>query len=113
MAPFFVVKSEVVPFFVVKWPPNLIGIVMLKGSNCPESDEKLVPNIIDKNNPSLLNVQVKSGNSVQTFRSELLLAGLFCESVSPVSHSCFGCLLNASSEEVRKIPRLVWLDISS
>ncbi len=49
MAPFFVVKSEVVPFFVVKWPPNLIGIVMLKGSNCPESDEKLVPNIIDKN----------------------------------------------------------------
>ena len=50
MAPFFVIKSEVVPFFVVKWPPNLIGAVMLKGNNCPESDWKLVPNIIDKNN---------------------------------------------------------------
>lgn len=49
MVPFFVVKSEVVPFFVVKWPPNLIGIAMLKGKNCSESDEKLVPNIIDKN----------------------------------------------------------------
>ena len=48
VAPFFVVKSEVVPFFVVKWSSNLIGIATLKGNNCPESDEKLVPNIIDK-----------------------------------------------------------------
>ncbi len=49
MAPFSVVKSEVVSFFVIKWPPNLIGIATLKGNNGPESDEKLVPNIIDKN----------------------------------------------------------------
>jgi len=45
VAPFFVVKSEVVPFFVVKWPPNLIGIATLEGNNGSESDEKLSPNI--------------------------------------------------------------------
>ena len=38
-----------VSFFIVKWPPNLIGIATLEGNNGSESDEKLVPNIIDKN----------------------------------------------------------------
>jgi hypothetical protein len=49
LAPFFVIKSEMVPFFVVKWPPNLIGIATLKENNGSESDEKLIPDIIDKN----------------------------------------------------------------
>jgi len=48
VAPFSVVKSEVVSFFIVKWPPNLMSIVRLKGNSGPKFDEKLVPNIIDK-----------------------------------------------------------------
>ncbi len=40
--------SEGVPFFVVKWPLNQIIVATLKGIHCPESDWKLVPDIIDK-----------------------------------------------------------------
>jgi hypothetical protein len=50
VAPFSVVKCEVVSFFVVKWPPNLMSIVRLRGNSGPKFDEKLVPNIIDKHN---------------------------------------------------------------
>ena len=48
VAPFFVVKKAMVHFFVVKWPPNQIIVVRLKGDNGSDSDWKLVPNIIDK-----------------------------------------------------------------
>lgn len=53
MAPFSVVKSEVVSFFVIKWPPNLMSIATLNGNSGSKSDEKLVPNIIDKNRGEL------------------------------------------------------------
>ena len=39
-----------VPFFVVTWPPNLMSSDTFKGIFGPDSDEKLVPNIIDKYN---------------------------------------------------------------
>jgi len=35
VAPFSVVKSEVVSFFVIKWPPNLMSIVMLQRNSWP------------------------------------------------------------------------------
>src|SRR5258706_13333699 len=41
-------RSQVVPFFVVTWPPNLISSDTFKGISGPDSDEKLAPNIIDK-----------------------------------------------------------------
>jgi hypothetical protein len=46
--PFSLAKSQVVPFFVVTWPPNLIISDLFKGISGPDSDEKLAPNIIDK-----------------------------------------------------------------
>jgi len=46
--PFSLAKSQVVPFFVVTWPPNLISSDTFKGISGPDSDEKLAPNIIDK-----------------------------------------------------------------
>jgi hypothetical protein len=48
VAPFSVVKKAMVHFSVVKWPPNQIIVVRLKGDNGSDSDWKLVPNIIDK-----------------------------------------------------------------
>jgi hypothetical protein len=48
VAPFFVSKSQVVPFFIVTWPPNLISSDMFKGISGPDPDSKLAPNIIDK-----------------------------------------------------------------
>jgi len=38
------------PFFVVTWPPNLTSSDTFKRISGPDSDEKLVPNIIDKYN---------------------------------------------------------------
>ena len=46
--PFSLAKSQVVPFFVVTWPPNLIISDTFKEISGPDSDEKLAPNIIDK-----------------------------------------------------------------
>src|SRR5258708_5343596 len=46
--PFFIVKRAVVSFFVGKWYPNQIIVATQKGSHCPESNWKLVPDIIDK-----------------------------------------------------------------
>jgi hypothetical protein len=48
VAPFFVIKSHLVPFFIVTWPPNLMSSDRFKGISGPDSDEKLAPNIIDK-----------------------------------------------------------------
>jgi hypothetical protein len=48
VAPFFISKKSVAPFFVVTWPPNLSSSDTFKGISGPDSDEKLVPNIIDK-----------------------------------------------------------------
>jgi hypothetical protein len=48
VAPFFVSKKSVAPFFVVTWLPNLSSSDAFKGISGPDSDEKLVPNIIDK-----------------------------------------------------------------
>ena len=48
VAPFFVSKSQVVPFFIVTWPLNLISSDTFKGISGPLSDSKLAPNIIDK-----------------------------------------------------------------
>ncbi len=48
VAPFFVSKKSVAPFFVVTWLPNLSSSDTFKGIFGPDSDEKLVPNIIDK-----------------------------------------------------------------
>ena len=45
VAPFFVSKKSVAPFFVVTWPPNLSSSDMFKGIAGPDSDEKLVPYI--------------------------------------------------------------------
>jgi hypothetical protein len=50
VAHFFVIKSQVVPFFIVTWPPNLMSSDTFKGISGPDSDEKLAPNIIDKYN---------------------------------------------------------------
>ncbi len=38
------------PFFIRKWPPNLILRVTHTGNRCPLCDSKLVPDIIDKYN---------------------------------------------------------------
>jgi Integrase core domain len=46
--PFSLAKSQVVPFFAVTWPPNLMSSDTFKGISGPHSDEKLAPNIIDK-----------------------------------------------------------------
>jgi hypothetical protein len=46
--PFSVAKSQVVPFFVVTWPPNLSSSDTFKGIAGPDPDEKLAPDIIDK-----------------------------------------------------------------
>lgn len=46
--PFSFSKSQVVPFFIVTWPPNLIISDTFKGISGPDPDEKLAPNIIDK-----------------------------------------------------------------
>jgi hypothetical protein len=54
VAPFFVSKKSVAPFFVVSWPPNLMSSDTFKGISGPDSDEKLVPNIIDKYSHSSL-----------------------------------------------------------
>ena len=43
-------RNEVAPFFVVKWLPNQIIVATLQGGHGSDSDWKLVPNIIDKNN---------------------------------------------------------------
>ncbi len=48
VAPFFIIKSQVVPFFMVTWPPNLFSSDTFKGISGPDSDSKLAPNIIDK-----------------------------------------------------------------
>jgi len=48
VALFFVSKSQVLPFFGVRWPPNLIISDVGKGISGPDSDSKLAPNIIDK-----------------------------------------------------------------
>ena len=48
VAPFFIIKSQVVPFFIVTWPPNLFSSDTFKGISGPDSDSKLAPNIIDK-----------------------------------------------------------------
>ncbi len=48
VAPFFVSKKSVAPFFGVTWLPNLSSSDTFKGISGPDSDEKLVPNIIDK-----------------------------------------------------------------
>jgi hypothetical protein len=48
VAPFFIIKSQVVPFFIVTWPPNLFSSDTYKGISGPDSDSKLAPNIIDK-----------------------------------------------------------------
>ena len=45
VAPFFIIKSQVVPFFIVTWPPNLFSSDTFKGISGPDSDEKLAPNI--------------------------------------------------------------------
>ena len=49
VAPFFIIKSQVVPFFIVTWPPNLFPAVFssdtFKGISGPDSDSKLAPNI--------------------------------------------------------------------
>jgi len=50
VAPFFIIKSQVVPFFIVTWPPNLFSSDTFKGISGPDSDSKLAPNIIDKYN---------------------------------------------------------------
>ncbi len=42
--------EEVVPFLVIKWPPNQIIVATQKGDHGSDSDWKLVPTIIDKNN---------------------------------------------------------------
>jgi hypothetical protein len=47
--PFSLSKRAVVPFFVVKWPPNQIIVVTLKGDNGSDSDWKMAPDILDKN----------------------------------------------------------------
>ncbi len=38
-------QSQVVPFFVVRWPPNLIISDMFTRIAGPDSDSKLAPNI--------------------------------------------------------------------
>jgi hypothetical protein len=48
--PFSFAKSQVAPFFVVRWPPNVIISDTCKGIAGPHSDSKLAPNIIDKYN---------------------------------------------------------------
>ncbi len=48
VAPFFIIKSQVVPFFIVAWPPNVFSSDTFKGISGPDSDSKLAPNIIDK-----------------------------------------------------------------
>ena len=48
VAPFFISTNEVVPFFVVTWPPNLSSSDSVKGISGPHLDEKLAPHIIDK-----------------------------------------------------------------
>ena len=45
VAPFFIIKSQVVPFFIVTWPPNLFSSDTFKGISGPDSDSKLAPNI--------------------------------------------------------------------
>ncbi len=45
VALFFVSKSQVLPFFGVRWPPNLIISDVGKGIAGPDSDSKLAPNI--------------------------------------------------------------------
>jgi hypothetical protein len=52
VAPFFVIKNQVVPFFIVTWPPNVFSSDTGKGISGPLSDSKLAPNIIDKYTPS-------------------------------------------------------------
>jgi len=49
--PFSFSKSQVGPFFIVTWPPNLIISDTFTGISGPDSDEKLAPNIIDKYTP--------------------------------------------------------------
>src|SRR6266566_3957741 len=39
---------RLVPFFRVRWPPNLSISDVFKGISGPDSDSKLAPNIIDK-----------------------------------------------------------------
>ncbi len=48
VAPFFIINSQVVPFFIVTWPPNLFSSDTFKEISGPHSDSKLAPNIIDK-----------------------------------------------------------------
>ena len=45
VAPFFIIKSQVVPFFIVTWPPNVFSSDTFKGISGPDSDSKLAPNI--------------------------------------------------------------------
>ncbi len=54
VAPFFIIKSQVVPFFIVTWPPNLFSSDTFKGISGPDSDSKLAPNIIDKYTKEIL-----------------------------------------------------------
>jgi len=51
--PFSLATSQVVPCFVVTWPPNLMSSDTFKGISGPDPDEKLVPNIIDKYTESI------------------------------------------------------------
>ena len=48
--PFWLAQSQVVPFFVVRWPPNLMSSDTFTRIAGPDSDSKLAPNIIDKYN---------------------------------------------------------------
>ena len=62
VAPFFIIKSQVVPFFIVTWPPNLFSSDTFKGISGPDSDSKLAPNIIDKyiqSNPTINQVRLQ------------------------------------------------------
>jgi hypothetical protein len=48
VVPFFISNKVVVSFFVIEWLPNQIIVATQKGNHCPESNWKLVPDIIDK-----------------------------------------------------------------
>jgi hypothetical protein len=50
VVPFFIITGAVAPFLVVKWPPYLIITCLDQKWDGSDSDWKLAPNIIDKNN---------------------------------------------------------------
>jgi len=53
-------NARMSPFFVVTWLTNLSSSDTFKGISGPDSDEKLVPNIIDKYNRFLLGRETKA-----------------------------------------------------